>query len=330
MPTRRRRAARLLGGAVLLIALAAMALAAGAYLAFTPTEAADQPCLACADTSSDDASTAHVDGFDLYTRTFGLPDGDPPVVLLHGGPGHSSLSFKDGFDFLAADYRVFTYDQRGSGRSQIRPALDLYTIDHLVAELEALRRDVLRAEQMVIIGHSAGGALAQRYALAYPDRVAKLVLVAAIPANDGVTAGLAFEVFQPIVTVLTVGLPPRDPLAANAWFADVLYQSAVPRLYDPANAGLLRDSGPASFATWHAVSRSLWGDDHTGELARLEVETLIIYGAADGPTTGEAVALHLANLLPRAEAIGFPASGHWPFLEEPERFAAVVSDFLAR
>ncbi len=325
MLSRRRRAVRFLGGAALLIALLAIGLAVGAYLAFTPTEAADRPCLAC----TDDTPPVHVDGFDLYARTFGLPDGDPPVVLLHGGPGHSSASFKDGFDFLAETHRVFTYDQRGSGYSQVRPALDLYTVDHLVAELEALRRDVIGAEQLVVIGHSAGGALAQRYALAYPDRVAKLVLVASIPANDGVTSGLAFEVFQPILTALSVGLPPRDPLAANAWFADVAYQSAVPRLYDPANAGLLRDSGPYSFAAWHAVSRSLWGNDYAAALARLDVETLVIYGAADGGTTGEAVAVHLADLLPRAEVVRFEASGHWPFLEEPERFAQVVGDFLA-
>jgi proline iminopeptidase len=315
-----RAAGRIVVGlATLLVAF--LAIAAASY--YSPG-AADRPCEGC----SGEATIARVDGFDLYVRDIGSDLGNPPIVILHGGPGHSSDSFHRSLDFLAEEYRVVYYDQRGSGHSQIRADPSLYTIDLLVRELETLRQDVVAADRMILVAHSAGGALAQRYAIAHPDHVDRLVLVSTIPINNGVDVPILWDVFGPAFLVLGAGFPPSTPAEANEWFARTLVETSVPRLYDPADRGLLEDSGMISFATWREVSRSLEGADYRDSLARLPIPTLAIYGVADGPTSGRAVATEICETLPICTLLEFDQSGHWPFLEEPDRFANVVRAFL--
>jgi proline iminopeptidase len=308
--------------ALLVILIAFVAIANLAYYSPPPT---NLPCRNC----SGDARAVHVQGFDLYYRELGTDTTHAPIVVLHGGPGHSSQSFKHSLDFLAQTYRVVYYDQRGSGNSQIKPDATNYTVEHLVEELDTLRRDVIGADRIVVIGHSAGGALAQRYALAHSQHVESLVLVSSIQINNGVSTPVVWDVFGPAVFVLGAGFPPAEPAAANEWFAQVLLPSSLPRLYDPDTRSLIEDSGTISFATWREVSRSLEGADFSEDLRQLPVRTLVIYGVADAAYTGEANATALCTLLPDCTLARFERSGHWAFLEEPDRFAQEVMAFLA-
>jgi proline iminopeptidase len=324
-PERKKPWMRIIGIGLFILLAAAIAFIGFANIRYYSVLPADLPCRNC----SGDARAFSVDGFDLYYRELG-PAGDPvPVVLLHGGPGHSSRSFKQGFDFLARERRVIYYDQRGSGYSQIKSDPSLYTIDQLVEELESLRRDVIRAEKIVVVGHSAGGALAQRYALAYPQHVDRLILIASIRINNGIGAPLLWDVFSPVLYALGPGLPSADPASADEWFADLNLATSLPRLYDPADRALIEDSGYISFATWREVSRSLEGSDYAADLSVLSVRTLVLYGTADAGATGKANAVAICGLLPECTLAGFDYSGHWPFLEEPELFQSTVSSFLS-
>jgi pimeloyl-ACP methyl ester carboxylesterase len=209
-----------------------------ADLAFYSVGPADLPCRGC----EGDARAVTVDGFDLYYRELGDDGALPPVVVVHGGPGHSSQSFKGALDFLAGDRRVIYYDQRGSGNSEIKPDTAFYTIDRLVDELEALRRTVIGADRIVILAHSAGGALGQRYAIAYPQHVDRLILVSSIPVNNGIGQPLPTDVLLPVLFALGAGLPPADPVEADAWFARQLVATSASRLYDQGKTALVEDS----------------------------------------------------------------------------------------
>lgn len=309
----------LLGVLVILVVFVGIA-----NLAYYSPRPADLPCRNC----TGEARSVQVNGFDLYYREIGTNKQDTPVVIVHGGPGHSSQSFKQGFDFLAQERRVIYYDQRGSGNSQIKPDPAAYTIDQLVEELETIRRDVIRTDQIILIGHSAGGALAQRYALKYPQHLESLVLVSSIQINNGVSAAFLWDVFGPAFFVLGAGIPPADPVAANAWFGQVSISSALPRLYDQSSRDLLENAGEVSFATWREISRSLEGPDYQEDLRQLPVRSMVMYGKADSGYTGEANSSALCSLLPNCTLVSFEHSGHWPFLEEPERFAAELNAFL--
>jgi len=143
------------------------------YRVYYSTQAADLPCRNC----TADAQAVNVNGFDLYYRVVGTNTTNPPIVVVHGGPGMSSQTFKKSFDFLADEYRVIYYDQRDSGNSQIKPDTSYYTIDLLVEELETFRSQVIGADKIILVGHSAGGALFQRYAIQYNQHGNKTILV---------------------------------------------------------------------------------------------------------------------------------------------------------
>jgi proline iminopeptidase len=298
-------------------------LATANFLYYSP-QAADLPCRNC----SGDARAVQVGGFDLYYRELGTSTTKSPIVVLHGGPGHSSQSFKRSLDFLAQEYHVIYYDQRGSGNSQIKPDPAAYTIEQLVEELDALRRDVIGADKITLIAHSAGGALAQRYALAHSDHVESMILIGSIRINNNISAPLVWDLLVPGLSMLG-GFPPADPEAANDWYGQQIVDGSIARLYNPENRSLVEDSGYFSFATWREVSRSLEGKDFSKDLSRLPVRTLVIYGAADNSFTGKDTATSLCALLPDCKLVEFPFSGHWPFLEEQQSFAQTVTTFLA-
>ncbi|MCX6067178.1 MAG: alpha/beta hydrolase [Chloroflexi bacterium] len=295
--------------------------AAFAYHAYNRVLPAQRPCVDC-------PKPARVNGYDLYYRELGADQGQPPVILIHGGPGHSSLSFTDGFDFLAHQTRAIYYDQRGSGNSQIKPQAADYSIERLVDELEALRREVVKAEKITLIGHSFGSALLQRYALKYPQRVAKLVVVGGIRIKNGMNNRFVWKWLGPALYSSALGFPPADPQAADAWFTKSSEKDNPGRLFNKTATQLLEKTGRLSFAPWREISLSLVGSDYKTELRQLQIPTLFIYGTADSPYTGQPAAAELCATLPNCQSIAFDQSGHWPFLEQPEKFQQVVKEFL--
>ncbi len=116
------------------------------------------------------------------------------IVVLHGGWGAEHSYLVRPLAGVARDYRLVFYDQRGSLRS---PAPDsTILIDRLVADLEHLRAS-LGLEQMTLLAHSMGGALAYAYLAEHPNRVRGLVLVGAT-APAPMTGEPPFELFAEV------------------------------------------------------------------------------------------------------------------------------------
>lgn len=110
---------------------------------------------------------------DLYWEQCGTADG-LPVLFVHGGPGAGCSPFDRRF-FDPTAFRVVLFDQRGAGRSRPSGELRDNTADHLVADIERLRR-TLDIETWHVFGGSWGSTLALYYAQQHPDRVRSLVL----------------------------------------------------------------------------------------------------------------------------------------------------------
>ncbi len=112
-------------------------------------------------------------GHVMYYEECGEPGG-VPVVFLHGGPGAGSTPTHRRF-FNPSRTRAVLYDQRGAGRSTPLGAETDNTTQHLIADLERLRRH-LAIERWVVFGGSWGATLALAYAQAHATHVAGLVL----------------------------------------------------------------------------------------------------------------------------------------------------------
>jgi proline iminopeptidase len=97
-----------------------------------------------------------------------------PLVLMHGGPSldHTTLL---PLEPLADQYTLIFYDHRCNGRSEGAVASTM-TMDNLTADADALRQE-LGYDQWIVLGHSFGGNVALEYALRYPQRLSRLILM---------------------------------------------------------------------------------------------------------------------------------------------------------
>ncbi len=249
-----------------------------------------------------------------------------PLLVHHGGPGLDHTVIAPHLGPLGQHLRLICYDHRGSGRSTQPKGADPYHIDRFVEDAEGLAR-ALELDRFVLLGHSFGGIVALRFALAHPGALSHLILVCS-PAShhfiDDVEAALPDCLDAEALSELR-SLEDSEPsdyvmrrsmeLLAPIYFHDPGYLSDL---------GL--DSvrfGPQTQAVWD----SLEGFDLRPRLGEIQVPTLVIAGAHDRSVTPER-AREVADALPQGQLQVMESSGHYPFVEEPEPFLSAVLEFL--
>ena len=272
--------------------------------------------------------TITVDGDRVAYRVAGK---GPVLLLVHGMAG-SSLTWRHVMPALAQRFTVLAPDLLGHGQSD-KPRGE-YSLGAHVDTLRDLL-DALGHKRATVVGQSLGGGVAMQLAYECPERCERLVLV-----NSG---GLGREV-NLILRALTVpGADYLFPLVCR------------PRLRDAGNrvATWLGRAGvrstPASQEIWRsyasladAASRQAFFRglrdviDLSGQavsaLSRLyraaQLPTLIVWGAQDPfIPVSHAVVAHQA--IPGSRLEIFDGVGHYPHCEAPERFVAVLVDFIA-
>lgn len=268
--------------------------------------------------------------------------GAPPVVFLHGGPGQGSAHF-DGLagPYMERELRVVYFDQRGSGHSE-RPASGDYALSTLVEDIEALRR-ALEVPRLALVGHSFGGLLALEYAAKHPDNVSHLVVVAGLwdaPFQCRLRAE-RLAALRPDVharvrgdTLASDGTrrsdcelefralrgPERDRYNGDAMFP----QPAVEHRMDSVNtARNVRNTGELSRALFAAGLLQYRFTAYD----RLRMPVLVVAGMHDG-AAGPAGLRELARRLPNARFVEYERSGHFVYLDEPDRFAREIAAFV--
>lgn len=113
------------------------------------------------------------DGAKIFYKTFGIGQ---PLLIINGGPGMNSDGFEGLAVSLSQDFMTIIYDQRGTGKSELK-VLDNTTItmDLMLSDIESIRKQ-LGLKKWSILGHSFGGMVASAYATVYPDKIDKIVL----------------------------------------------------------------------------------------------------------------------------------------------------------
>lgn len=113
---------------------------------------------------------------EIYSKAYGEKS-DPAILFLHGGPGYNSVSFELSTAELLAEkgYYVIVYDQRGGGRSKTLKD-SKYTLEESFQDINnILKKHSVKITS--IMGHSWGGTLGLHYAMKYPDKVEKFIMV---------------------------------------------------------------------------------------------------------------------------------------------------------
>jgi pimeloyl-ACP methyl ester carboxylesterase len=239
---------------------------------------------------------------------------------------------------LQRDHRVITFDPRNVGEGPRADCDDAQATEHLVADLETLRRQ-LSLERFVLAGHSHGGFIAMGYAVRHGEFLDALLLfntrLGESGRDDAAERVLqrfaadprrreAVELFR-----ATGGRP--DGVDSNAELARQIRVLMPAYFYD---LGAMRELARAARSSRAPSAEALARMPERAEswvqkgLATVDVPTLVITGRYDIATT-PADARRIHSLLPRSRLEVLERSGHHPWMEEPERFTALVGDFLA-
>lgn len=256
----------------------------------------------------------------------------PTLLVMHGGLGLDHTYLRPWLDPLADDLRVVYYDHRGNGRSE-RPER-LERVDHgtWAADADALREH-LGEDKIVLLGHSYGAFLALEYAVRYGERLSGLILVSGAPALDYMPEAVelararATKAQMEALNELLSGPVPDDGTLRDGWlrvlpvyFHD--YEERYGREMD-------RDARYSAAAYNHAFGRCIPEYDVRPHLLEIAVPTLVLSGRHDWITPPDRGADRLLASMPEAKGVVFEESGHFPFVEEPERFLEVVREWLS-
>jgi proline iminopeptidase len=336
-----RRALAILGGltAVLVLAFAAGWFATrGRYE--VPRTVSDDPAL----------SSATLNGVRLHVLTFGDP-ANPPVIVVHGGPGADSRHLLP-LAALQDRYFVVFYDQRGSGLSE-RVADERLGLDAFYGDLDAVVDRYGAGEPVRLIGHSWGAMLASGYLGLHPEKVRRVVLA---------EPGMLTSETAKILMAETHDMTPRPSLAALRLGAETFLQSLRVRGPD-ADArrdflvgGLMfssfrghptegyycdRNMATASLPIWRFGARvpqalfasakgrdGTWHVDFARGVERFAGKVLFLVGECDA-VIGERMQRRHMALFPRAELVIVPGAGHTMFGERPEESLAAVRRYFA-
>ncbi|MEW6422207.1 MAG: alpha/beta fold hydrolase [Deinococcota bacterium] len=216
-----------------------------------------------------------------------------PLVLIHGLSG-SRHWWRRNLPALSAAHRVYVLELAGYGQARRHRALGVRESAALIAAW----LDHLDLRHVTLIGHSLGGHIAMHVAAQRPERVRNLVLACASGLLKGRLSRLALRL-------------PRAVLTGRLAF--------MPRILADAAR-----SGPRNL--WRSSS-DLLKDSVQDLLPDLTARTLVIWGARDA-LVPVALGRALAAAIPGARYAEIPQAGHVVMVDAPERFNALVLDFL--
>jgi pimeloyl-ACP methyl ester carboxylesterase len=288
-------------------------------------------------------------GVRQYVLIRGENVSNPPLIVLHGGPGFSDTTFMRHFNAsLEKKFTVVYWDQRGTGKSYSRkiPRSSM-TVERFVADLDELV-DFVRgrtgASQVILFGHSWGSVLGPLYASRFPAKVSAYVASGQMSSwLQGESLSYAYAVAEAerqddhktLAKLRAIGPPPYA--AASMWVERFAVNRLDGMLRPRTMLGLARLflTAPESSvfdlrkmlqgfrfsidATWDEVSKV----DLLHAVPALEMAVFFFIGRNDHWVPPEASVTYFNALqAPLKRLVFFEDSGHEPFVDEPAKFSA--------
>ncbi len=277
----------------------------------------------------------HVDVGDTRLHVVERGEGFP-VLVLHGGPGLDHHEFGDYLDPLTDHYRLVLVDQRSQGLSE-RTDPSTWTLKRMAADVTALA-EAGGYGHYAVLGHSYGAFVALQHAVDYAGEPGGTIVSCGIPSKRFLAEiAAALEAFEPAEL--------REQVAAS-WKAEESVETPeelVRLLHDqmPFHFADPRDPRLAGYAARtagmvtspdvlrHMSAAGYGGIELEDSLGDVTHPVLVLAGRHDRAIPVEA-AYATAGGLKEAELEIFEHSAHMPFVEEQDRYLAVVRDFLDR
>jgi proline iminopeptidase len=270
---------------------------------------------------------------DGVTQRYHVAGAGPVCVIHSGGPGIGWQYMH--MPWLDAKLTTVYVEPVGTGQSGRLPDHPRgYTLDRYCQCLHGIIEH-LGIPAVHLLGHSHGGFVAQRYAQAHPDQLAGMILYDSAPAaglelfaeaSRNVEAFASKHKERPETSDILLAWASIGSVADDAGFTALL-QRLLPLYFanywaKPGELDLLR----ANLRGFHVVGGQAPFDNRDG-LASIAAPTLVIAGRHDF-ICGVPWARELAEGIPAAKLVILENSGHLGHIEEADRFAHAVSDFV--
>ncbi|WP_406299989.1 alpha/beta hydrolase [Embleya sp. NBC_00888] len=248
-----------------------------------------------------------------------------PVLLLHGWTMNGSF-WSGNIAALAAENRVIVADFRGHGRSG--KTAEGHSLDQYARDVRELVL-ALGLDEVTMVGWSMGTSVVLSYVRQFGcEGLRGAVFVDQSPRfMDGPGWDFALQGgYSPVdLAVFAQTVRHARPLAIKPFIAACFAEPPAAEAVDAAYAETTQTHTASALDVWMDMAHSDWRP----VLPAVKVPTLLIYGERSRIFPGD-LAGWLAQALPDARVERFAASGHVPFVEEGERFDAVVTEFLRR
>jgi pimeloyl-ACP methyl ester carboxylesterase len=248
----------------------------------------------------------------VHYETFGTGS---PVILLHGWIGSWGL-WQPTMEALGRHYRCYALDFWGFGESG--KTRNSYAVGDFM-ELVRQFMDVLGIAQAPLIGHSMGGTTSLGTTIRYPERITKVCVI------GSPIVGTSLSIFLQLAGVRWIGsIVRRVPVLLNLCLriASPLI-TRDPRWYSM----VARDISSTTVDSFFSSIGSLRRTDLRPRLNEIKVPTMGIYGARD-------VIVHPKQYQPLSAGVQqarvevMPRSGHFPMLDEPDKYLTLIRSFL--
>jgi L-proline amide hydrolase len=277
-----------------------------------------------------------------YRVTGDLSSDLTPLVVLHGGPGCSHDYLLSLTEIARSGRPVIHYDQLGGGRSTHLPEKgpDFWTVELFLSELDNLLEFFGIADRYYLLGQSWGGMLGAEHAIRRP-RGLRALIISNSPASMALWASEAKALRSEMPEEIEAALDrheadgtTNDPeyLAATQAYYDLHVCRVVPNPPEVVRTFEIMSEDSTVYNTMNGPNEffcigTLRDWSVVNEVQFIQAPTLLLSGRFDEAT--------LATVEPFFERIPevrweiFEKSSHMPFVEEPERYRAVVEQFLA-
>ena len=276
-------------------------------------------------TSTENTVTLHGHSF-----SYGDSGTGPALLFIHGILG-SQRQWAHLVDRLDEDHRVIVPDLFGHGDSA-KPMGD-YSLGAHAATLRDLL-DRLGIDRVTLVGHSLGGGIAMVFSYLFPERVERLVLVS--------SGGLGREVSPLLRSATLPGAEYVLPVIASGWMRDRLASagralqkvgvkpgSDITQVWQGFTSLGDADTRRAFLATTRAVidpgGQSVTAHDYLPDAT--PTPTLVVWGTKDRMIPAWHAASATASI-PGCRVELFQGAGHFPHLDDPDRFADLVREFV--
>jgi len=255
----------------------------------------------------------------------------PVLFLLHGGPGSDHLAFKKNSLALQKYAQLIFIDHRGCGRSKKTKASD-YTLENNIEDVEALRKH-LGLEIIYLLGTSYGGHVAQGYAIRYPNRVKKLILVATSPSYRFIEEAKN--------TLQQRGDKEQIDLAEHLWNGTfknhqhvLKYLKAMAPLYSTKTKRKTLAGKKGAIWSHEALNYGfkhfLRHFDFIPHLKKIKCPTLVLAGDRDWICAAHTQAKTIAKHIPHAQLKIFKNCGHSVAIDAQNRYINAIKHFIKK